>query len=138
VIVQRFVAIVRAASMPYCAFLLAWPPFVAGPGLTVTISSNKVKPPDQRQAKMVPRSAKCLPIPRLTIERQKVGSSLGTKPKTLKRQGFPPRDPAFLARGALILDRAAPAGVGPVTAQAQPSLLVREVMVQTRVGGADI
>lgn len=75
--------------MPYCAFLLAWPPFVAGPGLTVTISSNKATPPpDQRQAKMVPRSAKCLPIPRLTIKRQKVGSSLGTKPKTLERQGL--------------------------------------------------
>ncbi len=51
---------------------------------------------------------------------------------------FPAGDPALLARGATVLDGAALAGVGPVAAQDQPVLLVREVVDQALAGRADI
>ncbi len=51
---------------------------------------------------------------------------------------LPAGDPALLARGATMLDRASLAGVGPVAMQGQPVLLVREVVDQARAGRAPI
>ena len=56
------------------------------------------------------------------------------------KNGFvlPAGDPTLLARGAVQLDGAGLAGVGPVTAQGNPVLLVREVVDQTVPGRAEI
>ena len=51
---------------------------------------------------------------------------------------FPPRDPVLLARGALILDSTALAGIGPLAVQGQTLFHVREVIIQALTGGADI
>ncbi len=51
---------------------------------------------------------------------------------------FPAGDPALLARGAAILDRAGLAGIGPGAAQGQPLFLVCEVVDQALTGRAPI
>ena len=51
---------------------------------------------------------------------------------------LPASDPALLARGAVMLDGASLAGIGPVAAQAQSLFLVGIVVDQAFTGRADV
>ena len=51
---------------------------------------------------------------------------------------LPARDPAFLARGTLILDGAMLAEIGPVAVQGLAAFHIGEVVRQAFAGGADV